>query len=80
MSRASEKALDALHATLAETLTDLIKDGKSKGEIASGLLSVARQFLKDNGVDAPAAAERFDDLATQLANIDLDDEAAKRLN
>ncbi|WJY17681.1 hypothetical protein QQS45_08470 [Alteriqipengyuania flavescens] len=39
------------------------------------LIDKARAFLKDNGVDAPAKAERVDTLAGTLADLDLDEEA-----
>lgn len=51
--KASEDSLSTLHMTLAEVLTAKIKagaDGDSKGLAA--LLNVARQFLKDNGIEA----------------------------
>lgn len=60
MSKASEEALEALHNALAETLAAGVKDIKraignpAAGEIkgAAALLNVARQFLKDNGVES----------------------------
>ena len=40
--------MDVLHRTLAENLLSRIKDPEAK----SADLNVARQFLKDNGIDA----------------------------
>lgn len=39
------------------------------------LIDKALKFLKDNGVDAPASSPRVDNLAHQLKDLDLDDEA-----
>ena len=43
--------MDQLHRLLAETLTARVKDPEAK----TGDLNVARQFLKDNGIEALAA-------------------------
>lgn len=52
--KATEDSLATLHMTLAEVLTTKInaasEEGDSKGLAA--LLNVARQFLKDNGIEA----------------------------
>ena len=40
--------MDLLHRTLAENLLSRVKDPEAK----TGDLNVARQFLKDNGIDA----------------------------
>ena len=45
--------LEALHGSLATELSDRIKSG----EATAADLSVARQFLKDNGIDAFATNE-----------------------
>jgi hypothetical protein len=44
------------------------------------LLQVAIKFLKDNGVDTPATAERFDSLVGELRDLDLDQVALNRPN
>lgn len=49
-SKATKEALDALHGQLAKALADKIKDGTA----TAADLAVARQFLKDNGIDALA--------------------------
>lgn len=56
MSRANEKALSALHGLLAETFTDAIKGMKDTKEINPSILSAARQFLKDNHIEATVEA------------------------
>lgn len=58
--KATEEALEALHKALAETLAVGVKDIKramadpEAGEIkgAAALLNVARQYLKDNGIES----------------------------
>lgn len=63
MSKATQDILDALHGQLAKTLTDKIKNG----EATAADLNVARQFLKDNGVDAvPREASPLAELAAAL--------------
>lgn len=55
--------LQALHGQLAKTLLDKIKDGTA----TAADLSVARQFLKDNGIDAlPNENTPLRNLADQL--------------
>ena len=51
--KASTGALESLHNSLAEKLSELLEvvDGETKG--AAAILNVARQFLKDNGIDSP---------------------------
>ena len=57
MDKATEKALGGLHARLAEVLKDALKD---KFDLETGdklppnaaILNVARQFLKDNKIEA----------------------------
>ena len=44
----SQDILEALHSSLATELSQRIKSG----EATAADLSVARQFLKDNGIDA----------------------------
>ena len=56
MSKASEKALSELHASLADTLkAGLLLRDESGAPIAS-ILSVARQFLKDNHIESDSGA------------------------
>lgn len=51
MSKATDKAMDELHGALAKVLLDGIKLKDETGKPNSALLNVARQFLKDNGVE-----------------------------
>jgi hypothetical protein len=60
----SKEALESLHKALAETLATAITEGIpmkdddtgviTKAPAPAALLSVARQFLKDNGIEALA--------------------------
>jgi hypothetical protein len=58
VSKASEAALSELHATLATVLKDaVVKVDPETGLPNAAVLSVARQFLKDNHIEAgPGAA------------------------
>lgn len=85
MSRATDEMFDALHALMAESMTDDLKRAiktakKEEGTVDPKLYSTIRAFLKDNGVDAPATAPRFNPLAQQLADLDLDEEASRLPN
>ena len=44
----NQKLMELLHRTLAENLLSRVQDPEAK----SADLNVARQFLKDNGIDA----------------------------
>lgn len=60
---ASQEALEQLHAALAKSLAEKI----ASGEATASDLNVARQFLKDNGIDAvPREGSPLDDLAKSL--------------
>ena len=48
MAKAKDELLEALHGALAEEFLRRIKDGTA----TAADLSAARQFLKDNGIDA----------------------------
>ena len=48
MSKATDELLNALHGALASEFMRRIKDGTA----TAADLSAARQFLKDNGIDA----------------------------
>ena len=58
--------MDLLHRTLAENLLSRVKDPEAK----SADLNVARQFLKDNGIDAlpveNSPLERLGKIPTRL--------------
>lgn len=46
--KAAQEQLENLHGALAQALADKIKSG----ECTAAELAVARQFLKDNGIDS----------------------------
>lgn len=52
--RASDKALADLHIKLAEVLKDALAFKDEEGKPNPALLNVARQFLKDNKIEAEA--------------------------
>ena len=59
----SNKKLKELHAVLAEKLLEKVKDPDAK----SSDLNVARQFLRDNGIDAvPVEGSSLQRLAEEL--------------
>jgi hypothetical protein len=61
--KASEESLSKLHSALASALATRIADGTA----TAADLSVARQFLKDNGIDAiPVKGSPLSSLADQL--------------
>ena len=61
--KASKKAMEELHGALAKALAERI----SAGEATAADLAVARQFLKDNGVDAiPTDGNGLGKLAQEL--------------
>lgn len=68
MDKASEKALIGLHGRLAEVLKDALQeqcdpDGNKLPPNAA-ILNVARQFLKDNKIEAvPAKGSPMGDLS-----------------
>jgi len=82
MSKATEDALNSLHGSLATELTDRIKNGEKKIELVdcdghvqehevrlpagANVLSVARQFLKDNHVEAGPENKELADLVDSL--------------
>lgn len=64
------KALLAeLHLLLTEDLVNLIR----KGTATSADRSVARQFLKDQGIDLPKSDPHLAALAAAAAHVDDDD-------
>ena len=82
--RASDKALDRLHAAVAMLLSNELDRASIRAEtdpddpaaaISPQLLSQAIKFLKDNGIAASANSPRFADLTAKLADIDLEEES-----
>ena len=61
------KLLKTIHYELAKELLDKIKSGDAK----AGDLNVARQFLKDNGVECiPVADNPMAELMNNLPDLD----------
>lgn len=54
-TRAGEEALADLHSELARVLKEGLAIRDDDGKPIAALLNVARQFLKDNGIDGPPA-------------------------
>lgn len=87
MSRATNDLMDSLHAMAAETIIEQIMkyrrgeilDPKS-GEVLPvppALIAQALKFLKDNGVDSPARAQKMlDALKDKLPDFEFEYGAA----
>jgi hypothetical protein len=68
-SKATTEALEGLHGAIAKALADKI----ANGEATAADLAVARQFLKDNGIDAiPRKGTGLGDLVDSLPFPDAD--------
>jgi hypothetical protein len=87
MSRAAPDLMDLIHGLVADSLKQELQrafDARDENDnpipINPQLLDKAMKFLKDNGIDAPAANKKVDLLADQLSklNVDVDQEAALR--
>lgn len=83
MSKASEKELASLHALLAKSLADAITNGvpvvdKEGNTITvpagAAVLNVARQFLKDNNIQATEENQGVKDLVAALPDFAADTE------
>jgi|TARA_A100001515_G_scaffold139968_1_gene135152 hypothetical protein len=60
--------LQNLHTVLIENLLDKVKSGEAK----AGDLNVARQLLKDNGIECiPTANNPMEDLMSNLPDLDV---------
>ena len=58
-----DKVLDELHIELAQTLLDRVRSGEAKASD----LNVARQFLKDNGIEGlPVENTQLKDVVDEL--------------
>ena len=86
MSRANSDLMDAIHGMVAgglkQELERAMKDTDELGNpvpINPQLLDKAMKFLKDNDITAPTSSKPLNDLADQLAalDVDLDDEVAR---
>ena len=63
----SLKTLETLHECLAKELLGKIKSGEAK----AGDLNVARQFLKDNGIECiPVESNPMQELMENLPDLD----------
>ena len=63
----NKKALESLHTVLVQELLDRIRAGDAKPSD----LNVARQFLKDNGIECiPAPESPFGDLMASLPDLE----------
>ena len=61
------KILKTIHYELAKHILDLIKSGEAK----AGGLNVARQFLKDNGIECiPVENNPMEELMNNLPDLD----------
>jgi hypothetical protein len=73
---ASKESLGALHTAIAEKLTEAISEMPSDGKGLAALLSVARQFVKDNGIEAvPAPGSATKALTEKLNQYPFDPQA-----
>lgn len=86
MSKATEKTLSDLHSKLANVLKDAIEapyydpEGNKLPSAPAAILNVARQFLKDNGIDgAPKTGTPLGNLA-QLPVFGQDEGIPPHLN
>ena len=62
----NKKALESLHTVLVQELLDRIRAGDAKPSD----LNVARQFLKDNGIEClPVPESPFGDLMASLPDL-----------
>jgi len=60
--------LESLHTVLIQELLDKVKSGDAK----PGDLNVARQLLKDNGIECiPTANNPMEDLMSNLPDLDV---------
>jgi hypothetical protein len=70
MSREAERQLNELHEVLAKTLLNAVK---TEG-VNAAVLNVARQFLKDNGIDGiPKDTNDLGELAKRVPFNGADD-------
>ena len=67
MTNRDLKKLESLHSVLTRVLLDRVKNPEAK----AGDLNVARQFLKDNGIECiPTENKRMEDLMQNLPDLD----------
>ena len=67
MTNKDLKKLETLHSVLTQTLLDKVKSADAK----AGDLNVARQFLKDNGIECiPTENNGMEDLMKNLPDLE----------
>jgi hypothetical protein len=73
LQRALERA--RLPRTITEKVDgqDVVKPNPAYAPLDTKLLAVAIKFLKDNGIDAPAASPRFNGIVEELQKLNVDD-------
>lgn len=87
MSRATADLMDLLHQLTATTLVNEIKAAVSATDedgnplpVNPQLIDKALKMLKDNNITAPQSNKPLNNLAQQLADLDVDlDEEAHRV-
>ena len=68
MTNKDLEKLEDLHSTLTDVLIERVKSGEAK----AGDLNVARQFLKDNGIECiPTENNGMEDLMSNLPDLDV---------
>ena len=68
MTNKDLKKLEDLHSTLTDVLIDRVKSGDAK----AGDLNVARQFLKDNGIECiPTEKNGLEDIMNNLPDLEV---------
>lgn len=73
---ASKDSMEALHTAVADKLTDALRDMASDSKGLAAILNVARQFCKDNGIEAvPAPGSSLGTLADRLEKFPFDPQA-----
>ena len=67
MTNKNLEKLEDLHSTLTDVLIDRVKSGDAK----AGDLNVARQFLKDNGIECiPTEKNGLEDIMNNLPDLE----------
>ncbi|GAA0687657.1 hypothetical protein ISN75_14185 [Dyella marensis] len=70
---ASKEALNALHTAIAEKLTESIEAMPAGEKGLAAILNVARQFVKDNGIEAlPSPGSPMSKLTNKLSEYPFD--------
>ena len=68
MTNKDLEKLENLHNTLTDVLIDRVKSGDAK----AGDLNVARQFLKDNGIECiPTEKNGLEDIMNNLPDLEV---------